>query len=244
MLASSLNNTAAELKAAKTALASARIPWRGRLWMLLVNYLPVLHLTIIMGAILMPVWHWPERMGIALAALYLLPPMVARLVLLMTPIAQGRIMVGSRSFFVWWTVFQLQIIFCRLQFLEEGLRLIPGLYSLWLRSWGASVGRLVYWSPGTTITDRSFLRIGNDVVFGAGVRLNAHVLAKNENGEMELLLATVKIGDRAVIGGYALLTCGTEVADDETTRACQLSPPFSLWKDGKRIKSQHLEGVE
>jgi hypothetical protein len=244
MPASSLNNPVADLKAAKAALAAVRMPWRGRLWMLLVNYVPLAHLLAIIATLLLPVWTWPTRIGLALVGLYLLPPLLARLILLVAPIAQGRIAIGSRSFFVWWLVFQLQIIFCRLPFLEETLRLIPGVYSLWLRLWGAHIGRLVYWSPGTAITDRSFLRIGNDVVFGAGVRLNAHVLAKNKQGGMELLLATVKIGDRAVIGGYALLTCGTEVAADETTRACQLSPPFSIWQDGKRIKSQSFDGLE
>jgi hypothetical protein len=39
-----------------------------------------------------------------------------------------------------------------------------------------------------------------------------------------------------MVGGYSLLTAGTEISADEVTRACQLSPPFSLWKDGKRIK--------
>jgi len=103
--------------------------------------------------------------------------------------------------------------------LEEILRLVPGLYSFWLRLWGAQIGRLTYWSAGLRILARSFLRIGDDVVFGAAVRLNPHVLAKNEHGQLELILATVIVGDRAIVGGYSLLTAGTEIAPDECTKA-------------------------
>ena len=83
------------------------------------------------------------------------------------------------------------MIFCRLPMLEEIMRLVPGLYSLWLRLWGARVGRLTYWGAGLRILDRSFLHIGDDVIFGAAVRLNPHVLTRNEQGEMELILAGI-----------------------------------------------------
>jgi len=51
-----------------------------------------------------------------------------------------------------------------------------------------------------------------------------------------LLLAELKIGDRSVVGGYSLVTAGTEISPDEVTMACQLLPPFSLWKAGRRLK--------
>jgi hypothetical protein len=236
MLANSSDNPAAEVKAVKAAVNPTAARWSGRLLLLALNFLPLAQVVLTTGLLFMPYAPWPMRVGIALAVLYLSPPLVCRLILFFVRIPQGRIAVGSKAFFGWWASFQLQIIFCRLTALEEIVRLVPGLYSLWLRLWGARVGRLAYWSPGTLITDRSFLSIGNDVVFGAGVRLNAHVLAKNRDGRMELLLATLKIGDRAVVGGYSLLTAGTEISSDEVTRACLLSPPFSFWQGGKRVK--------
>ncbi len=236
MLANLSDNVAAELKAVQAVSHSAEVRWSGRLALLALNFLPLVHVLLLAGLLLMPYASWPGRIGIVLAALYLFPPFVARLVLFLVPIPQGRIAVGGGPFFAWWTVFQLQIIFCRLPAFEEILRLIPGVYSLWLRLWGARIGRLTYWSPGTLITDRSFLAIGDDVVFGAGVRLNAHVLARDKDGRMELLLATLKIGDRVMVGGYSLLTAGTEISPNEVTRACLLSPPFSLWKEGRRVK--------
>jgi len=109
--------------------------------------------------------------------------------------------------------------------------MVPGVYSLWLRLWGSRVGKLTYWAPGTVILDRGFLDIGDNVVFGAGVRLNPHVM------ENDLRLARVKIGDGAMIGGYSLLTAGTEIAAGEATRAFLISPPFSKWENGKRTRN-------
>ena len=238
MLANSSDKAASELKSLKGAIASADVPWSSRLAMLGLNFIPMMLATSTVLAILLPYGTLPTRFGVGLGFLYLVPALAARLILRMHPISEGRIPVGTKPFFTWWTLFQLQVVFCRLPALEEILRLIPGLYSQWLRLWGARIGRFTYWAPGTLITDRSFLCIGDDVVFGAGVRLNPHVLAKAKAGPLELLLATVKIGDRVAVGGYSLLTAGTEISSDQATRAFLISPPFSAWQGGKRVRQQ------
>ncbi|HEY3913175.1 MAG TPA: acyl transferase [Verrucomicrobiae bacterium] len=207
--------------------------------MLALNFIPLIHAVSTALALILPYARLPARIVVFAASLYLLPPILARLIFFLVEIPEGKIAVGTKPFFAWWTTFQLQIIFCRFPALEELLRLVPGLYSQWLRLWGARIGRLTYWSPGTLIADRSYLSIGNDVVFGAGVRLNAHVLARSKNGVMQLILATVKVGDRVTVGGYSLLTAGTEILPDEATRAFLISPPFSVWKDGKRVRQPH-----
>ena len=207
-----------------------------RLLVMALNAIPLLQ---VIGAVCIIVWPWADvrwRLGAAVAALYLLPAMVARVIVKAFPMRSSVIAMGSADFFKWWGLLNLQVLFCRLPMLEELMRLIPSLYSAWLRLWGSRIGRLVYWSPGTRILDRSFLDIGDDVVFGAGVRLNPHVMARNDKGETELILANVKIGDRSVIGGYSLLTAGTEIPADDSTRACLLSPPFTKWQSGKRVK--------
>ncbi|MBN2685002.1 MAG: hypothetical protein JXR40_06960 [Pontiellaceae bacterium] len=203
--------------------------------LLLCNYIPFVHLLLIIGTIFIPWETLAWRIGAGIAELYLIPPLLARFLLKRWPMKNENIPMPSRDYFVWWAMLNLQVIFCRIPFLEEFMRLIPGAYSAWLRLWGSRIGSFTYWAPGLRILDRSFLDIGSGVVFGAGVRLNPHVIAPNNEGEMELFLAPIRIGDRAFIGGYALLTAGTQIADDETTRACLISPPFSQWKDGKRI---------
>ena len=109
--------------------------------------------------------------------------------------------------------------------------MIPGLYSAWLRLWGAKIGRFTYWAPGTIILDRSFIHIGNFVVFGAGVRLNPHVIDGND-----LILAPVIIEDNVTVGGYSLLTSGTVLRKNQAAKAFLISPPFSVWQDNKRVE--------
>jgi hypothetical protein len=230
------NNQVSELITNRYAVYSDGVSWFGRLIMLALNFWPTLHIVLILICLQKFDVGWLGSCGIVIFLLYLLPPIAARMILSFTSIPQGSILVGGKLFFVWWALFQLQVIFCRLSFLEEILRLLPGAYSFWLRLWGARIGRLTYWSPGVVITDRSFLVIGNNVVLGASVRLNAHVLERDKKGRSILVLADVKVGDRAVVGGYCLLTAGTEVFPGETTHACQLFPPFSVWKEGRRIK--------
>jgi acetyltransferase-like isoleucine patch superfamily enzyme len=157
------------------------------------------------------------------------------------PLPPGRIAVESGEFLSWWATAQCQIIFNRLPMIEEVLRMIPGAYSNWLRLWGSRIGRLTYWSPGMTVLDREYLDLGDDVVFGAGVRLNGHVILRNQQGHLELAVAPIKIGSGAAIGGYSLLTAGTEIAAGESTHALLLSPPFARWRDGKRLRGHGSE---
>lgn len=206
-----------------------------RLLILFINYWTFLQVVLIGLTLGIPwtLFRWRCLTGLLL--LYLVPPLLARIIRWLAPIREGRIPIGRRDFFIWWALFNLQVIFCRFPALEEVLRVIPGLYGTWLRIWGARVGRLIYWGAGLTILDRPFVAIGNGVMFGASVRLNPHVIARNKDGEMELILATVTIGDGALIGAYSLLTSGTEIAPGECTKALLISSPFSKWKSGTRI---------
>ena len=212
--------------------------WSPRQCLLLVtiNLIPLLHVLAVTALVLAPWAHWPWRVLAGVLALYLAPPLAAAVVRRWLPIRCGWISLGSRDYFAWWLLLNLQMVFCRFPVLEEVLRLVPKLYSAWLRLWGARIGRYVYWAAGVCILDRSFLDIGDAVVFGAGVRLNPHVVARNEQGEIQLALAPIQIGDRALVGGYSLLTAGTRVAADECTRALLVSPPFSEWAEGRRRK--------
>jgi len=207
-----------------------------RFGIMLLSYVPILHVLSTLAVLFLPWARTGWRVLAAAVVLYVAPPLAARLLLGLAPLRSTSIAMGSRDFFTWWTLLGLQMVFCRLPALEEGLRLVPALYSAWLRLWGSRIGRLVYWSAGTRVLDRSFLDIGDDVIFGAGVRLNPHVIARNEKGELELIVAPVRIGARALVGGYSLLTAGTEIMPDESLQALLVSPPFSRWKDGRRVR--------
>jgi hypothetical protein len=216
-------------------VAMADYPARLRVWMLLLNLFPLAHLVTIVAIALANLAPW-IRISSGLAVLLILPPLLTRIVHALAPLPPGRISIESGGFLSWWATAQFQIIFNRLPMIEEVLRMIPGVYSNWLRLWGSRIGRLTYWSPGMVVLDREYLHLGDDVVFGAGVRLNGHVILRNRQGRLELAVAPIKIGTGASVGGYSLLTAGTEIAAGESTRAHLLSPPFTLWRDGKRFR--------
>ncbi len=219
---------------ARSALAA--LPAGKRLLMLLGNAIALFQVLAVV-ALVWSTWRSPWLCLAAVAAfVYLLPPLVCRLAIFLFPIGRQVIPLGSRDFFVWWFTLNLQMLFCRFPFLEEALRLVPSCYSFWLRLWGAKIGKLTYWAAGVRILDRHFLEIGDHVTFGAGVRINPHVILPDAQGQMVLVLAPVKIGDRVSVGGYSLLVAGTEIASDQCTRSFLILPPLSRLEDGRRIK--------
>ena len=204
-----------------------------RILMLIFNYIPFLLFCGVGGTI----WKLHDdfllMFGIIAVIIYLLPPLITRLALLICPLKESEYELFSKEYYVWWLTFCCQIIYLRLPFLEEFIRIIPGLYSMWLRIfWGAKIGRFTFWAPGTRLLERNFLNIGDNVIFAADTRINAHVQTNSK-----LLIAPVTIEDNVVVGAYSLLTCGTVLKANQTTKAFLISPPFSVWQDGARVKN-------
>lgn len=207
-----------------------------RLTMILCGFIPLLHAAAVVtpAALVAAGFAGPRCLLLVPVVLYLAPPLVVRGCTLVRPLSPGAFRVGSGAFLWWWFTAQWQVIFARLPAFEEALRLVPGLYSTWLRAWGAHVGRFVYWSPGITITDRSLVRIGDRVVFGMGVRLNAHVLSPGADGSAHLYLAPVRVGRDSLVGGYSLLLAGCDVGPGEVTPPLKTLHPFTRWAGGRR----------
>jgi len=229
-----------ESSSAESPSASAipsPVPWSPsvQLAMLLINALPFLHVVVVIAAAALVPGVWAKAVVI-LGGIYLVPPFCVRALCAWRPIRPGSHALKSPDFLHWWLSAQAQVLFCRFPFLEEALRMVPGLYSGWLRLWGAQIGRFTYWAPGVVILDRSLVEIGDNVVFGAGVRINPHVIAEDDAGVVRLHVAPVQIANRCRIGGYALLTAGTVVEPGQTLKAFTLSPPFTTWRTGKRAR--------
>ena len=205
--------------------------------MLLFNMIPALQVASFIAFIYLLPQTPIIKLTLATTLLMLLPPLTSLIVLRLSNIKNKTIIIGSNDYLIWWFLLCQQTLFSRLSFLEECIRMIPGLYSLWLRLWGSQVGSLTYWAPGTRIFDRGFLNIGNNVILGAGTRLSPHVIIKDDSGNFILHLDTITIEDNSVIGGYSLLTAGTRILKGSATRAFTISPPNSIWKDSKRVKS-------
>ena len=218
--------------------AGADLPLRAALPMVAMAYVPLLHAggAVLLAALPLGRWRWAS-----LAWLLLLPPAVVRLSQVARP-AAGRSAVGSGAFLRWWWQAQWQVVFNRLPAIEEGVRLVPGLYALWLRLWGSRVGRFVYFTPGLRVLDRQFVRLGDGCAFGAGVSLNAHVIGPDpETGVSTLLVAPVSVGAGALVGGGSVLTAGCFVEGGETSPPRIAFRPFTGWRGGRRVGPEELD---
>ena len=228
-----------------------------RLAMVGAGFVPLLHASATFAPIAAAANGWlsPQRaIAVALALLYLVPPVVV-FIIWRGRLPPPRVAVGSPGFLRWWFAAQWQVVFNRLPWLEECLRLVPGLYSTWLRLWGARIGGLVYWSPGVAIFDRQWLRIGSRVAFGAGVRLNGHAIAPDPHcscvGDTAaarphrttaLYLGVITVGDGTMVGAYSLLLPGCEIAAGEITPPLRTIHPFSKWANGRHV-TKTAEGL-
>jgi hypothetical protein len=217
---------------ASSADRALDVPSSVRAAMVVLGFVPVIHLTAVLTPVVLALAGgrgW--LLALAPGILYLLPPLMVRLGTWLWPLPVGEVDLASPAFLCWWFTAQCQIIFARLPWLEELLRLVPALYSVWLRLWGAKIGALAYWSPGVTILDRSLVHIGDRVAFGAGTRLIPHAIAPMAGaGHVVLYLAPVTIGSDALVGAYSTLLPGCVVAPGEIT------PPFRTIHAGTRFE--------
>jgi hypothetical protein len=175
------------------------------------------------------------RVAAALAWLYVVPPLLARLILAVRGAPVGRATPDMPAYRTWWLLTQIQMPFNRLRILEEALRLIPGLYGAWLALWGARVSLFAFWSPGVFVADRYLLRIGAGAVLGARCHIGAHLVSVAADGSWELVVAPVTIERGAVIGALAMVAPGCVIYAGETVPAGRRLAPFTAWKDGRRV---------
>ena len=165
--------------------------------------------------------------------IYLLPPLLCRIVITLFGRPVGIVNSHSAVFLKWWFLTQLQIIFVRFPFLEEFLRIFPGVYNLWLNLWGAKVSLLTYWSPAVTIIDPYHINTGKGVIIGGGSRIGAHIITVEADGRQSLTLAPVIIEHHSVIGFQASIGPGCRVHANETFPAGRILKPFYAWKNGR-----------
>jgi hypothetical protein len=223
------------MRAASSAERLVDVPAGIRAAMVALGWIPAAHALLALAPL--AVAYTRADAAIALwspAVLYLLPPLAVRLQARVWPLPRGRVDLASGAFLRWWASAQWQVVFARLPWLDELLRLLPGVYSAWLRLWGARIGSLVYWSPGVAVLDRPLVRVGDRTVFGAGVRINPHVVAPGPDGRGALYVAPIAIGADVLVGGYSTLLPGCEIADGEVTAPFRSIHAFTHVERGRR----------
>ncbi len=154
----------------------------------------------------------PVQPVVLILVVYLLPPITLRLHEMFFPLSEGLSKLSEPKYSHWWGAHQIQLIYIALPQLEALLRLVPGLYSAWLRLWGSRIGRKVYWTPNVEITDRSLLEIGERVVFGHKCKLLGHAI-KPKGTAVILYLRRIKIGADVFIGAGSRIGPGAVISD-------------------------------
>lgn len=181
-------------------------------WDRIFSYFPLL-MTVASFAALGVFAAWPSGWTVLLviAVIYLVPPMIQRVVFRWSPLVHGVSAIDGRKFSPWLAAHNIQAFYDALPQLEALLRVIPGFYSTWLRMWGSRVGYGVEWPVRMDVLDRSLMDIGNRVVFAREVELAAHVRQKTEGGGSRVLVRPVRIGSYAFIGAGARVCPGAIV---------------------------------
>ena len=178
-------------------------------------------------------WGW----AVFLVWVFFLPPLMCRISESLFPV-RGTHLITSATARRWWWMQQLQMPFNRLVMVEEIMRLVPGLYQLWLILWGGQVSLLSIVAPGVVITDRQLVRIGRGAVLGNGCLLGGHLVIQRGD-QCDLIVAEVTVESGAMIGARAMLSPGSSVASNESMPATLALRPFQRWQDGQRIQGKN-----
>jgi hypothetical protein len=197
---------------------------------LALNYLPLVQL--LAGAAFV-YWQATSAASVilwALAWLYLLPPVVCRLTLALFGRPHGRALTqDTRAYKVWWFTYQWQVVFNRVPWMEDILRIAPGLYALWIFLWGGRVSPLVYWAPGALVIDRPLVTVETGAVVGIGAGLVAHVGTLAPEGGYRVDIAAPHVGRGAMMGARSGLSAGAELCANAMLPAGRMIRPFARW---------------
>jgi hypothetical protein len=210
---------------------------------LALNYLPLAQLLLGAAVVASQATSFGSGVLWSAAWLFILPPLVCRLTLLVLGAPHGRALTQeTRAYRVWWFVHQWQVVFNRLPWIEELLRLVPGLYALWIFLWGGQVSPLVYWAPGSLVTDRPLVIVGAGAVIGMGAGLAGHAGTLAPDGSYRIDIAAPRVGRGAMMGARSGLGPGAELAPGVLLPAGRMIKPFALWDGSARRRVADLDG--
>lgn len=151
--------------------------------------------------------------------IYIFPLLLYRLTALFIPVQKGIQYLHKNGPANGWVVaHRFQLIYYVFEFLESGLKLIPGAYSTWLRLWGSQIGKNVYWTPHTRVGDRTMLNIGSNVFIGNATYISPHVV-KPKNDQMMLFIEPVQIDSYTFIGTHCVLGPGAKLKQGKSLPA-------------------------
>jgi NDP-sugar pyrophosphorylase family protein len=175
-----------------------------------------------------------------LISLYVFPLLVYKIHEYFYPLKEEISYLAGKNYSPWWGSHQIQVIYIAFPALETLLRLIPGAFSLWLRLWGSKVGKNVYWTPQLEISDRAFIEIGDNVVFGNGVGIYSHII-KPKKQDLLLYVKKVKIGNNVFLGAWNHIAPGVTIADGTYVPVFTHVYPNKKFSQESKVNSENSE---
>lgn len=177
----------------------------------LVSLFPVFYLLMIIGWCTKMFTHFQYQDFVTLLAIiYLLPLVLYRIHFFFFPFSDGYWILSEKKYNPWWASHMFQFPFIACPWIESLIHFIPGLYSVWLRSWGSKIGKGVYWTPRVEVVDRGLVEIGDYAIIGHVSVMCSHMVADIE-GKPALVIKKVIIGEKAFIGADSQLGPGAVV---------------------------------
>jgi hypothetical protein len=183
---------------------------------MVIRLMPLFTFSLIIAA-LVAVVQSPTLASVAalLFVIYLLPPLAYRLHNYFLPLEDGIEDISEPGRYCrWWGTYQIQIIYYVIPQLEWILRLVPGLYSSWLRLWGSQIGKGIFWSPNVEILDRGMIEVGDYAIFGHKSKLSAHIVTP-KRGRIIVFVKKVRVGHTSFVGAFSGLGPGSVLSDGE-----------------------------
>lgn len=166
----------------------------------LISIFPIFHgIMILLSGICFVLFQNLIWLAAVVFSLYFLPVLAFRIHNIFFPLTEGTFDLGERKYNVWWASYQMQFMFVSFPFLETPWHFIPGGYSCWLRMWGSTVGKNVFWTPRVEIIDRGLLHVGSNVVVGHVAAFCSHAITPKKS-KLLLIVKKIQLGDGSFIG--------------------------------------------
>ena len=178
-----------------------------------------------------------NQITLSILFLYLAPPIIFRILLIIYQTPKSLTYIGKKSTSgnLWYLSYQLQKNFEVFKFLEGILKLVPELYSHWLRLWGSKIGKKINWTSGCEVVDRPFLEIGDRCLIGNQTYISAHAIKKS-NEKYLLYLKKPIIGNDVVTGFRSTIGPGAIIGNRCFLDSGAAIYPNQILKEGEKYE--------
>ena len=177
----------------------------------------------------------PFILGLIIFIIFFFTPLLYRALKSIFNESRGRVLIGKYAKYgsIWVIGFHLQQFYTSFRSFERFMILIPGLYSFWLRLWGAKIGKKIIWTPQSLIVDRPHVEIGDKTLIGNYTYISAHYIVKIKK-KYYLIISNVKVGSDCVLSYQCTVAPGSIIEDTVFMEAASVTYPNETIKEGTR----------